>query len=101
MTLLETSVATVLLAVAAVTCLETTREALGAARRAAAWQVAVARGDAALAAATLYRAGPLPDDSVRVTRRPYARGVVLIEVEVPLPEGGVHRLSRLIPAGVP
>lgn len=101
MTLLETAVATVLLAVAAITCLETTREALAASRRAAAWQAAVARGDAALAAATLPGASTAPEDGVRVSRRRYAPGVLLVEVEVPLPEGGAHRVGRLVPAEAP
>lgn len=101
MTLLETAVAAVLLAVAAVTCLASTRDALAGARRAAAWQAAVARGDAALAAAALPGGATAPDPGVVVTRRSYGPGVWLVEVTVPLPEGGAHRVARLVPAGVP
>lgn len=107
MTLLETAVATVLLAVAAVTCLESTREALAASRRAVAWHHAVAQADAALADAALADAalpgsGPgVADSGVRLSRRPYAPGVVLVEAAVRLPEGGEHRVARLLPAGPP
>lgn len=102
MTLLETAVATVLLAVAAVTCLESTREALAASRRAVAWHHAVAQADAALADAALAGSGPgAADRGVRLSRRPYAPGVVLVEAAVRLPEGGEHRVARLLPAGPP
>jgi hypothetical protein len=99
MTLLETAVATVLLAVAAVTCLESTREALAASRRAAAWQQAVAEAEEALAVPA--SAPPDADARVQVVRRRYAPRVVLVEVTVRLPHGGVHRTARLVPEGAP
>jgi hypothetical protein len=99
MTLLETAVATVLLAVAAVTCLESTREAVAASRRAAAWQQAVAQAEVALAVPTAAAGGT--DPRVQVVRRRYAPGVALVEVTVRLPDGGVHRTARLVPEGAP
>ena len=99
MTLLETAVATVLLAVAAVTCLESTRVAVAASRRAAAWQEAVAQADEALALPTVPASGT--DPRVQVVRRRYAPRVALVEVTVRLPHGGVHRTARLVPEGVP
>lgn len=97
MSLLETAVATVLLAVAAVTCLGSTREALAASRRGVAWHRAVAEADAALVDAALG-AGTPPRDDVRVVRRPYAPGVLLLEATVTLPGGGLHTVTRLVPA---
>ena len=99
MTLLETAVATVLLAVAAVTCLESTREAMAASRRAVAWQQAVAQAEAALAVPAF--APPDADARVQVVRRRYAPRVALVEVTVRLPDGGVHHTARLVPEGAP
>jgi hypothetical protein len=99
MTLLETAVATVLLAVAAITCLESTREAMAASRRAAAWQQAVAEAEDALALPAAVPQGA--DARVQVVRRRYAPRVAVVEVAVRLPHGGVYRTARLVPEGAP
>lgn len=101
MSLLETAVATVLLGVAAVTCLASTREALAASRRGVAWHRAVAMADAALADAALGAGSGTATDSVRVVRRPYQPGIDLVEATVTLPGGGLHTVSRLVPRSRP
>jgi hypothetical protein len=100
MTLLESVVAFVLLAVVGVACLDLTRGATRLETSSVEWTRAVTLGESALAAAA---AGSLPDDpafrTVRITRRPWGPagdGIDVVEVQVPLPEGAVFRASRLV-----
>ncbi|MES2523260.1 MAG: hypothetical protein V4617_11210 [Gemmatimonadota bacterium] len=112
MTLLESVVAFVLLAVVGVACLDLSRGATGLETRSVEWTRAVALGDAALDAAT---AG-IPLDakadastgndaggtarSARVEREPWAKGdgIDVVTVVVTLPGGAEYRASRLVPA---
>lgn len=101
MTLLESVMAFVLLAVVGVTCLDLSRGASGLAHRSAEWSRAVAAGESALSAA----ASGVPDaeiasDSVRVSREPWAEdaGVDVVTVTVTLAGGAEFRASRLVRA---
>lgn len=103
MTLLESLIATVLLAVVAIACLEGTRGAVQLQQRHATMVTSLARAEAVLAgemaepstSATATSAG------ARVRRTPYAADsggtrLELVEVEVPIAGGGTVRLARLI-----
>ncbi len=102
MTLLETVIAFVLLAVVGVACLDLARGATGLETQSVEWTRAVAVGESAMAAAA---ANVRPDDraftNVRVARRPWRNGeddVDVIDVSVTLPSGAVFRSSRLVRA---
>lgn len=99
MTLLESVIAFVLLAVVGVSCLELTRGAASLQRSSAAWTAAVAAGESALASAV---AGAPPDDALPATvlRTRWRDGVERVEVTVALPDGRAFRLNRLVPAMV-
>jgi hypothetical protein len=110
MTLLESVIATVLLAVVAVACLEGTRGATRLQQRNVAMSTALARAESELAAqvagATVSAAGSVANTAtaLRVRRMPYLtrRGgarLDLVEIEVPLPGGGTTRLVRLVERG--
>ncbi|MDQ8159070.1 MAG: hypothetical protein P3C12_06570 [Gemmatimonadota bacterium] len=98
MTLLESIIASVLLAVTAVVCLDATRGAARLQQRTGAWTDAVSHAESALALAS---AGADATDSTaaRITRRPWGDGAArldVIEVEVPVAGGGAYRMARLV-----
>jgi hypothetical protein len=96
MTLLESIVAFVVLTLVGIACLDLSRGAMQLEHRSAEWTQAVAQAESAMAAAT---EGAAAADGLGATvlRRPWRTGVDLIEVSVPLPDGGVYRLERLAP----
>ena len=93
MTLLESIIASLLLAVTAVVCLDATRGAAGLQRRSAVWTQAVAHAESELATVGY---GGLASSTTRVSRRPWRNGLDLVEVEVPTRGGASYRLSRLV-----
>ena len=100
MTLLESVIAFVLLAVVGVACLDLTRGALRLETSSMEWTRAVAIGESALQSAA---AGDAPEGpafrGVEIVRRPWAAGegrIDLIEVRVPLPGGAEFRAARLV-----
>ncbi len=108
MTLLESVIACVLLAMVGVVCLEQVSEAARLQQRTAAWSAAIPAADEALAAALL--SAPPPDvaggiqgprDAVSTQRRPWRAGVDLIEVTVPVASGGRLSVSHLVAAPRP
>jgi type II secretory pathway pseudopilin PulG len=101
MTLLEALLATVILSVVAVACLEGTRGAASLQRVAASTTVGVARAEAAMAQAAT--GAPLAASDIAVTRVPYraagARGpshLERVDVTVPVTGGGAVHLTRLV-----
>jgi type II secretory pathway pseudopilin PulG len=99
MTLLEALLATVILSLVAIACLEGTSGAAALQHRAGATAVSVARADAALAEAAAGAPPSSPD--VRVSRRAYVQdgrstGLEVVDVEVPTGTGAVVHLSRLV-----
>lgn len=100
MTLLEALLATVILSVVAVACLEGTRGAASLQHRSAVTAQAVMHAEAALSQVT---AGDrLAARDAQVTRVPYvgrdgATRLDRVEVEVPTANGGTLRLTRLVP----
>ncbi|HYW32630.1 MAG TPA: hypothetical protein VE869_14120 [Gemmatimonas sp.] len=111
MTLIESVVAFVLLAVVGVACLDLSRGATGLETRSVEWTRAVAVGDAVLdgAAAGI---GPVEVDAMvndasalqaptRVEREPWSKGagVDVVTVIVTLPGGTRYRASRLVSTG--
>ncbi len=119
MTLLESIVAFVVLALVGIACLDLSRGAVQLQRSSAEWTEAVRVGEAALAAASLGDE-PLPDAKdpagaatrgmtigarspstpavASVSRRSWRsdRAVEVVEVTVPLPGGGTYRVQRLV-----
>jgi hypothetical protein len=99
-TLLEATIAFVLLSVVGIVCLEQSSAASRLESSSVEWRRAVARGDAALQNAVANV--PLPDetrgaaDSVRVSRRAWRGRVDLVEVSVLLPTGSVYSTQRLV-----
>lgn len=101
MTLLESLIASVLLAVTAIVCLDATRGAAQLQRRSEAYTAAVSLAESELAlASTGARDGQtVGSDSVRVVRRPWPASperIDIVEVDVPLAGGGRYRVSRLV-----
>lgn len=101
MTLLESVVAFVILAVVGVACLDLSRGATSVETRAVAWSRAVSTGDAALAAAI---AGERLEGeawrTVRIDREPWrggTDGLDVVNATVQLPNGEAYRVSRLAP----
>lgn len=92
MTLLESIIASFLLAVTAVVCLDATRGAAALQQKSAAWTQAVAHAESELATVS---SGGIASSATRVTRRPWHDGLELLEVEVPLAGGASFRLTRL------
>lgn len=109
MTLLESVIAFVVLALVGVVCLEQISEAAHLQQRTVAWSQAIPTADAALAAA-LVSAPPLADASARPStadpsastavtrRRPWRPGLDVVEVTVPVATGGSLTVSHLVPA---
>lgn len=96
MTLLEAVVATVLLALVAVACLDGTGQAARLQHQSVQTSDLVAAADVALESARL----DLPSAAgTRVSRRPYGGigALDVLTVEVTGPDGRVERLSRLVP----
>ncbi|MCA0376698.1 MAG: hypothetical protein LCH84_13685 [Gemmatimonadetes bacterium] len=107
MTLLEGIIATVLLALVAVACLDGTRGAAQLQHRSQARLDALVTAEAALDAEALDESGMVRSDAVRMTRAPYRTaprvgptraGLVRVDVEARTADGSVVRLSRLVPA---
>jgi type II secretory pathway pseudopilin PulG len=101
MTLLEALIATVILSVVAIACLEGTRGAASLQYRTGVASDVVAIAEAAMARA--QTGAPVDPREARVTRAPYAlHGLVLpldeLVVEVPRAGGGTVRLTRLVPS---
>lgn len=110
MTLLESIVAFIVLALVGIACLDLSRGAVELQRSSEEWTRAVTLGESALAAATAGATvedafGPASErDNVRamtprILRRVWRDGVDVIEVTVPLPSGGEYQVSRLIARG--
>ena len=93
MTLLESIIASLLLAVTAVVCLDATRGAAALQRKSAAWTQAVAQAEAELATVS---SGGLASSTTRVSRRRWREGLDMLEVEVPMAGGAGFRLTRLV-----
>lgn len=93
MTLLESIIASLLLAVAAVACLDATRGAAALQQRSAAWTRVVAHAEAELATVS---SGGLASSTTRISRRPWHDGLDLIEIEVPMVDGAHYRLTRVV-----
>lgn len=99
MTLLESVIAFVLLAVVGVACLDLSRGATGLEHRSAEWSRTVALGESALmSAASGAPLDALSSDSVRIEREPSSRevGLDVVVVRVTLPNGAEFRASRLV-----
>ena len=110
MTLLESVVAFVVLALVGLACLDLSRGALELQRSSSEWTRAVSRGESALAAAEVGAPADATESAggdqakrgrtdapVRVTRQQWRDGVELIEVTVPLQNGADFTLTRLVP----
>lgn len=93
MTLLESIIASLLIAVTAVVCLDATRGAAALQRRTAEWTVAVSLAESELAAVV---SGGQVNATTRVSRRAWRDGLDVIEVDVPMASGARHRLSRVV-----
>jgi type II secretory pathway pseudopilin PulG len=102
-TLLESIVAFVLLAVVGVACLDLSHGASSLAVSSREWNAAVARAESALTLASAAQDAGSSNDvgNVRVTRRPWSDDVDEVSVDVPVRDGRVFRLSRLVAHGVP
>ena len=110
MTLLESIVAFIVLALVGIACLDLSRGAVELQRSSEEWTRAVSIGESSLAAAT---ASANVDDAFgpasgrnsantmtpRILRRVWRDGVDVIEVAVPLPSGGEYKVSRLVARG--
>ncbi len=93
MTLLESIIASLLLAVTAVVCLDATRGAAALQRNSAAWTQAVAHAEAELATVS---SGGQATGTTRVTRRAWRDGLEVLEVDVPTGAGASFRLTRVV-----
>ena len=93
MTLLESIIASLLLAVTAVVCLDATRGAAALQRKSAAWTQAVAHAEAELATVS---SGGSATGTTRVTRRAWRDGLDILEVDVTMTAGASFRLTRLV-----
>ena len=93
MTLLESIIASLLLAVTAVACLDATRGAAELQRSSVVWTQAVADAESELA--TVSQGGP-PLQTTRGSRRPWRDGLEPPEVDVPMANGSRFQLSRLV-----
>lgn len=107
MTLLEGIIATVLLALVAVACLDGTRGAAQLQHRSQARLDALVTAEAALDAESLDAPDVARSDAVHTTREPYRTapgdplgraGLTRVDVEVRATDGSVVQLSRLVPA---
>ncbi len=93
MTLLESIIASLLLAVTAVVCLDATRGAAVLQQKSTAWTQAVAQAESELATVS---SGGLALRTTRVSRRAWRDGLELIEVDVPMAGGARFQLTRLV-----
>ena len=93
MTLLESIIASLLLAVSAVVCLDATRGAAALQRRSAAWTQIVAQAEAELATVS---SGGLASSTTRISRRPWHDGLDVLELDIPMAGGASYRLTRLV-----
>jgi hypothetical protein len=93
MTLLESILASLLIAVTAVVCLDATRGAAALQRTSAAWTEAVARAEAELVTVS---SGGVASSATRVVRRPWRDGLDILEVEVPMAGEARFRLTRVV-----
>ncbi len=95
MTLLEALLATVILSVVAIGCLEGTRSAAQLQRKAEVVTTATVRAESEMARAML---GLPAGDSVEVERMRYAnvQGLDLVRIRVAQPDGGYVQLARLV-----
>lgn len=93
MTLLESIIASLLLAVTAVVCLDATRGAAALQQKSMAWTRAMAEAESELATVS---SGGLVSGTTRVSRRPWRDGLELIEVDVPMAGGASVQLTRLV-----
>ncbi len=102
MTLLESIIASVLLAVTAIVCLDATRGAAQLQRRSEAYTVALSQAESELALVSAGDAAPdesITRESVHVTRRPWPESperIDVLEVDVQVEGGGHVRLVRLM-----
>ena len=92
MTLLESVVAFVILALVGVACLDLSRGSAQLERSSVEWSHAVSIAEAALAGGVADNAS-----DVELRRQPWHQGVDRLDVTVPLSAGRVLRMSRLIP----
>ncbi len=110
MTLLESIVAFIVLALVGIACLDLSRGAIELQRSSEEWTRAVTIGESALAAAAAdanaanafaAQAQRNAPNAVtpRVVRRVWRDGVDVIEVTVPLATGGDYQVSRLVARG--
>ena len=110
MTLLESIVAFIVLALVGIACLDLSRGAVELQRSSEEWTRAVTIGESALAAAAAeanvadgVAAQSQRDEpnamTPRVIRRVWRDGVDVIEVTVPLSSGGAYQVSRLVARG--
>ena len=95
MTLLESVVAFVILALVGIACLDLSRGAAQLERSSVEWSRAVALGEAALAAASVD-APMMVASGVVVQRAPWRDGVDRVDVAVNLSAGRVFRITRLV-----
>ena len=99
MTLLESVIAFVLLAVVGVACLDLARGATALQTGSADWSRAVVTGESVMAAAAAgVPIDELARNNVKIARRPRSgdSGVESIEVVVSLPGGAEFRATRLV-----
>jgi len=94
MTLFESVLAAVILAVASVACLGATQGALRLQSRSVAWQEAVAGAEAALASE--HVGAPDPSGSSVVRRQRWNDELDVLVVEMPVSGGGSYQLARLV-----
>ena len=110
MTLLESIVAFIVLALVGIACLDLSRGAVELQRSSEEWTRAVTIGESALAAAAADASeadafamqAPRNEPETmapRVIRRVWRDRVDVIEVTVPLPTGGEYKVSRLVSRG--
>lgn len=98
MTLLESVVALVILALVAVGCLELTQGASQLETSAVSWDAAVSTAESRMAAVVAGAPGTPGASDVRVTREAWRPGLDLVSVAVPLSGGKSFVLRRVVPA---
>jgi len=113
MTILETIVAFVVLALVGIACLDLSRGASQLELASADWTRAVEVGESTMARAiagaptdvsafgTASANARTADDNVVVTRQPWRNGTELVDVIVTMPSGKTFRLSRVVTSDGP
>jgi prepilin-type N-terminal cleavage/methylation domain-containing protein len=99
MTLLESLVALVIVALVALGGYELTAASARAASASAEWTAAVARAESIMDAS--LTSAPIDAGNARVVRAPHAPGLDVIAVQVPVAQGASYTLRRLVPASAP